>query len=198
MKFHKPTRSELLLLLTPVLGVFFFALISLNIFVLPEQKNKSSSCQENLRMIVTGIKQYQNDYDYHFPPNKIGWANEIDPYLKSQSFYHCPSDQNTSNTSSKKGYMSYWMNSQLNGIVIGRISSPSKTLLIGEGNDGSDFSDAMYVRRSLPTSWLNNSFQPPFRHYGGANYAFVDGHIVRLRPDEVEHFGGRIDPFSPQ
>ena len=55
---------------------------------------RRASCQSNLKQIGLGFEQYKNDYDQFYPGsvvNNISWSTLIDPYLKSEQIFVCPS-----------------------------------------------------------------------------------------------------------
>ncbi len=53
---------------------------------------RSASCQSNLKQIGLGLIQYTQDYDERYPlatskGSEYGWAQEIQPYLKSLQIF---------------------------------------------------------------------------------------------------------------
>ena len=54
-------------------------------------------------------------------------------------------------------------------------------LLSGDGNDGTDATNARYSLSELPDAW-HNADAPALRHLDGANYAFADGHVKSMKP----------------
>lgn len=57
---------------------------------------RRASCQSNLKQLALGIEQYKNDYDTKYPgfgqPGNAGWAQNVQPYLKSLQILQCPSE----------------------------------------------------------------------------------------------------------
>ncbi len=138
-----------------------------------------------------GVKQSLRFYQ----GKPVGWADGIFPYLRSDSLYMCPSETTGNLNRSNAGYTDYWLNGNLASVPQKLVVLPIQTLLIGDGNDGSDNSNATYSKTSFG-SWLDDQSSPMYRHLGGANYLFVDGHIKWLKPQDVKNFGGRSDPFA--
>ncbi len=167
------------------------------------EKARRRSCQANQRSVFIALLQYTADSDGKFPPatsrqpKVVGWADGLQPWIKCLTCYHCPKDKIIINgNASRAGYTSFWLNANLSGAPKSAVRFPASTFLLGEGSDGIDKTDATYSKSSLPTSWLTDSNSPAFRHLGGANYLFVDGHVAWLKPDEATSCFGRSDCFA--
>ena len=78
------------------------------------------------------------------------------------------------------------MNQRLSGFAAWQFSNSYATLLYGEGNDGTDATDARYALDSLPASWQKTQDSPAQRHPQGANYAFVEGHVKWIPMDRMQ------------
>lgn len=185
---------------------------------------RRSGCQNNIKLIAMALRQYSKDFDDKYPPctigglsapgwrwiasegtmhltpaykgSPVGWADALQPYAGSEAAYLCPSaDAPRRGSQSQRGYTHYWLNTNIANIAPGKFNAPALTLLLGDGYDSRDNTDATYNKKSFGL-WPSDSHSPMYRHFGGANYLFVDGHIQWLKPDEVQHFGGRSDPFA--
>lgn len=197
-------RPYLLFCSIPIL----IAVILFPVFGNAREKARRSSCQSNLKQIMLGIKQYTQDNDSKFPlvavrpvpkipstdPIKapvIGWADALQPYLKSVCIYQCPSEITPPaqhSVSAEAGYIDYWMNSRLAGCKANGAS------LIALG-DGEGLGTAQSSLHGLPADWehaypvnRDGGTEPPWfrRHMDGANYAFADGHVQWLRPEQID------------
>jgi general secretion pathway protein G len=89
-------------------------------------------------------------------------------------------------------------NGNLSAFPSTELTRPAATLLTGDGNDGREVADGTYNKTSLPAQWLNDYNSPAYRHLGGANYGFADGHVKWLRPDEISSAPGADYTFSTQ
>ncbi|HEX8832644.1 MAG TPA: H-X9-DG-CTERM domain-containing protein [Abditibacteriaceae bacterium] len=190
-------------------------------FFHPSKRTSRSNCQGNLRNLYLGLKQYQQDYDGVLPPAKIGgnrggtsessgiypyvgWGDAIIPYHKNSTAYICydtlpqvpPSIPLRGVKPALSGYTDFWMNSNLSGLRTTTLPHPAATLLLGEGNDGTDVTDASYNRNSIPAKWIADRTMPTWRHIGTANYLFADGHVAALKPNEVTSNFGRSNCFA--
>ena len=157
MKNHQISRAKnrfpaftLIELLVVIAIIAILAAILFPVFARARENARRSSCQSNLKQIGLGILQYTQDYDERFPkistPVAVappwGWADTIQPYLKSTQIFKCPSfTGNTGDVPNAAGYCTYWINGKLNvdpgNGVVGRplaaLDSPSLTVLNGDG-----------------------------------------------------------------
>lgn len=128
-----------------------------------------------------------------------GWADALFLYIRDPRVYQCPAAANAGQTDpTRPGYTDYWYNRNLANLPVPAVTRPANTLLLGEGNDGSDATDARYCLSSLPPEWPINVQSPPFRHAGGALYAFADGHAQWLTPGRITSENGGDCTFSLQ
>jgi prepilin-type N-terminal cleavage/methylation domain-containing protein/prepilin-type processing-associated H-X9-DG protein len=153
------------------------------------------NCQSNLKQIGLGFRQYTQDYNDRYPQviagvngSQFGWADGLHPYLKSTAIFQCPSEatRNPGKDPRKVSYTDYWMNSRLAGVRETDVTGFTVTILAGEGNDGTDATDARYSIDGLPAAWLNDTKSPIYRHLDGSNYAFADGHVKWLKPAKIK------------
>lgn len=202
------TRIELLIVLA-VLGVGAAALIPVYKRV-RKNFNVHSSCASNLKQIGLGLLQYTQDYDEHLPPAAMpstsdgyalgappyGWADTIQPYVKSRQLFWCPENEIARPQDSRQPNLTdYYLNSKLAGRAFNTVLKPEAVIAAGEGNDGRELSNARYARSGVPASWASEENSPLLRHPRardslklGAYYLFLDGHVKYLE--------GTSPPFS--
>ena len=110
--------------------IAILAAILFPVFARARENARRSSCQSNLKQIGLGVFQYIQDYDEKFPlavtgsssatsTPPVGWADSIQPYLKSVQIFQCPSESTSPSTNptaqaiSGASYTDYWYNGGL-------------------------------------------------------------------------------------
>ncbi|MBV9867962.1 MAG: DUF1559 domain-containing protein [Abitibacteriaceae bacterium] len=180
---------------------------------------RRAACQSNLKQIALALRQYEQDYE-RFPSVRsssiadvkgaapsahlfYGWADSIQPYVRSLAIYQCPAEPTPSNPDPTQfGYTDYWFNMRLSSFEYKRLTQPDRTVLLGDGNS-SDARNGVY---DLPPHWYSinggpihsDDKSPVYRHLGGANYAFADGHVKWLRPTQFREVPGAYYTFHAQ
>lgn len=138
-----------------------------NEFDRARENARRASCQSNLKQIALGIAQYNQDYDEKLPLAKP-WIDVLQPYVKSEQIFKCPA------VTDPKGY-GYAYNSRLSAKGFEAIESVSQTV-------------SVYETSVLKRNAFGMGENPAFRHYGGANYAFVDGHVKWFDKTKIPSF----------
>ncbi len=178
-------------------------------FYIANQQAGSDSCQNQLTQLNLCLRLYTKDFDAKLPPvdfkgarwtlwrkhknpgvkiGVAGWADCFALYARDVTGFQCPKETHNGVSNPRgRNYTDYWYNRNLANIEYSVMAMPSRTLAFGDGNDGTDRTDATYSLSAFPPNWLSDSTKPPFRHLGGANYLFVDGHVAWLKPDEVSN-----------
>ena len=151
-------------LLVVIAIIAILAAILFPVFARARENARRSSCQSNLKQIALGAKQYIQDYDEKFPLSIVniggtfsssrpaGWADALQPYLKSTQIFQCPSESapGTDNpvppSGSDAGYTDYWYNGMLSADAAGTdyttsvseaaLPFVSLTILVGDGSTG--------------------------------------------------------------
>ena len=202
------TLVEVLIVLF-VIGVL--AALLFPVFSKARENARRSSCQSNLKQIGLGFMQYARDYDETFPlayadsdgsgsyssAFDAGWADNLQPYLKSTRLFQCPSE--TSAYAPPLRATDYWYSapaSQIESMAV--IAEVSRTVLCGDGvampaafvaTHGAlayegDAPSLKYNRDIWDISEQTGG-QGGRRHLGGSNFLFCDGHVKWLRPETV-------------
>lgn len=181
-----------LIVVVVIIGVL--AAMLMPVFHRPGENAPRSSCQQYMRQIGLAIKQYRSDYDERLPliallnSSAFGWADAVYPYARNHQLFQCPSEKTSKEPAAnagRRGYTDYWYNAHVSGLNAEKLRFAASTILLGEGNDGQELTDARYVKYSLAPDWYKDEEKPSFRHLGGANYAFVDGHVKWTRPETI-------------
>ncbi|BCM91541.1 hypothetical protein IAD21_03416 [Abditibacteriota bacterium] len=164
--------------------ILILAAILFPVFMRPDEGGgrRRSICQSNLKQIGLGFAQYGQDYNEKFPRAQVnastGWADVLQPYIKSRQIFQCPTAPNAS-----PSLTDYFYNRRASDVVVDKFESSSQTILTGDGNDNAP----MWASLSqLPPSWIKIESSPARRHLDGANYGFADGHVKYLTPSKVK------------
>ena len=105
--------------------------------------------------------------------------------IREGNIFQCPSEAQEATD----GYSDYWLNSDLMGMHDVHIRYPSNTILIGDGDAGPpgyNLAAAAIPTNDPPIQAWSETADYAMRHSGGANYAFVDGHVKWLRPEAID------------
>lgn len=175
------------------------AAILLPTFMQAMEKARQVVCASNLRQLAMAISMYAEDYGGLLPyvgyldtasqwqGNGWLWAELIQPYVMNEGVFSCPTT---------RGAVSYGMNGLVSGAGSDSVEWPSQTVLLSDYQPLQQWAPwdpgqpayqiALDVERQDPAdpgSPLKDCFT---RHQGGAVYAFLDGHVKRLRPNSLK------------
>ena len=201
-------------LLVVIAIIAILAAILFPVFARARENARRASCQSNLKQIALGVMQYAQDYDEKLPlwfanmdgsaTNSYtttttnagqpgydqGWAELLQPYLKSKQIFQCPSETTGPGAStSNVNYTDYMYNGDISsynsgtgsGLSMAAINYPSNTVLNADAT--SQWSGSVFGN--------NYAWGPPHtasyytRHLEGANVSFVDGHVKWFKPQNV-------------
>jgi hypothetical protein len=121
------------------------------------EKGRAGACRANMKQLALGLTMYMQDYDERFPP-PAKWSSGVLPYVKNRSIFRCPSDA---------ANWSYALNQNVAGNDM--VNLEPNWVMLFESN----------IHRA-GASGLAAQVAKPARHYGGSNYALVNGETKRL------------------
>lgn len=176
-------------------------------------KRGQRMCLSNLRQIVLGTKLYVRDYDEKMPlvfadndgsrsfdsVSDIGWTEAIEPQLRGRWLYQCPAEPGYPDWRDSLGarYCDYFFNARLSARPESTIDYVSEVVIFGDHIAGNA---ANYVSQSKALDRVAAT-----RHFEGANYAFVDGHVKWMKPTLINvgaaspgHYSLRFGKYRPQ
>lgn len=151
--FIKVKKGFTLIELLVVIAIIaILASILFPVFGRARENARRSSCQSNIKQIGLGFKQYIQDYDEKYPlavadtggslgtfdAADQGWAQSMQPYMKSTQIFQCPSETNSPNANGGNvtGYSDYWANYNVisaTGVAEAALDSQTLTVLNGDG-----------------------------------------------------------------
>ena len=222
----KKSAFTLIELLVVIAIIAILAAILFPVFARARENARRSSCQSNLKQISLGLLQYRQDYDERFAPASVaapgvGWANIMQPYVKSIQILQCPSNSNPPNDNplaepfgggyGNSSFTDYSYNSLLApgdpniGISESTVNQPVLTIMLVDGtpynasgsipyNNGNQCVGIIGFQTGAGVCGdgaLNRT--EATRHLEGGNYAFVDGHVKFQKPTQVY---GAATPFA--
>jgi len=221
--YHK-RGFTLIELLVVIAIIAILAAILFPVFARARENARRASCQSNLKQIALGVFQYTQDYDEKYPKvivnggagsppdgstssptNPYGWADALQPYLKSTQIFQCPSETGAPVAASSGAfsgqidptaiqYTDYWFNSQMSSVSQASIDSVSLTVMNGDGTgdrsyywyDGCNANGgATYSPCDTTISYVQGLGSAHGRHLDGGNVAFADGHVKWLKGNIV-------------
>lgn len=213
---HPKTGFTLIELLVVIAIIAILAAILFPVFGRARENARRSSCQSNMKQINLGLLQYAQDYDERMPlvpaggggsvtpanyNAPYGYADALQPYLKSLQIMQCPSEKNTFQPSSdplNNGYTDYAYNLGLArgqggttamGALLAQIEYASLTLSLVEvvvtGNQGKAYSSQAGGGGGTNVGLAFSTGPDWVRHLEGSNYGFADGHVkwIKGNPD---------------
>jgi prepilin-type N-terminal cleavage/methylation domain-containing protein/prepilin-type processing-associated H-X9-DG protein len=141
-------------LLVVIAIIAILAAILFPVFARARENARKSSCQNNVKNVVLAFKQYIDNNDERYPLIGVtsavgptppyGWADALQPYLKNDQIFQCPSDANEAGANPQTlGYTDYYYNanfvlwttatSSARGANESVFGSTAQTIILGDG-----------------------------------------------------------------
>jgi prepilin-type N-terminal cleavage/methylation domain-containing protein/prepilin-type processing-associated H-X9-DG protein len=232
---HAFTLIELLVVIAIIA---ILAAILFPVFARARENARRASCQSNLKQIGLGVMQYVQDYDERYPlyrsntaanttpSNPYGFADEIQPYLKSSQIFQCPSESGAATVGATgtpfagqanptaTGYTDYSYNMMLSsdnggnfnrGRSMAELTQVSLTVMVVEDSpfyaSTWEWGCGLAAACSLfPAGPAKTSVAAANRHLGGSNIGFADGHVKWFKSagDTSAYFANVYNSMTPQ
>lgn len=211
--------------------IAILAAILFPVFARARENARRTSCQSNLRQIGLGMLQYVGDYDEIMPfsfygtsgsstppgstPNNYKWMDAIQPYVKSEQVFNCPSDSAPNLYHFRDGvnYGSYGLNgaygsgpdnttpprsSTLYLVNAASLATPSTTVWVTDNNNapstgnpggsqGFFWGATPMVDASKNPRQLQNIVE---RHLDTTSVLWCDGHVKSSKLDALARPNG--------
>jgi len=226
LKSKRQTPGFTLIELLVVIAIIaILASILFPVFARARENARRASCMSNLKQIGLGLLQYTQDYDEKFVGSWYSgtgaqrsdghsdpsypywhWNDAIQPYVKSEQIFDCPSDtinhqymyyKDAGYDASKAHWGSYSMNSfyysagtsynSPRNINLAQLEDPVGTVWILDSNDYWEVACSTVADCAGDTI----SGSPPYmdgiiaRHLDTVATLFTDGHVKSLRLDAL-------------
>ncbi len=213
-------------LLVVIAIIAILAAILFPVFARARENARRTSCQSNLKQIGLGLLQYVGDYDETLPfsffgtsgnstpagstPDNYKWMDAIQPYLKSEQVFNCPSDSATNLYHFRDGlnYGSYGLNgaygsgpdnttpprsSTLYLVKMAALATPSTTVWVADNNNAPSTtnpngSQGFYwnVSPTIDSTRTPRQLQNIVeRHLDTTSILWCDGHVKAVKLDAL-------------
>jgi prepilin-type N-terminal cleavage/methylation domain-containing protein/prepilin-type processing-associated H-X9-DG protein len=194
MKLSRKIGFTLIELLVVIAIIAILAAILFPVFARARENARRASCMSNEKQIGIAVMQYLQDYDeryMHQHENEGGsdpipdyfWYQPLQPYIKSDQVFRCPSDTENPRTA-ESDYV-------INGFFAhdsasSQFSNIAEQIMASERHNGVDDIDyhpwgAGGDINAAPDPAEFDDHIDKTRHFDGANYLFGDGHVKWMR-----------------
>ena len=218
-------------LLVVIAIIAILAAILFPVFAQAREKARQTSCLSNVKQLGTAYMMYLQDYDETFPPHvtertapagtpdtaearrPFTYRYKLEPYLKNQQVFKCPSAPAWPTPSAGRWYTTDYGNNHSDAnlpganqqvwyqnnpdfgfnetTAIASISFPAQFIILGDAGRASGLPSrgGMYPQpfafndAALPDTQQQGRFLP--RHSGGGNLAYGDGHAKWSKPERT-------------
>ncbi|BCM89260.1 hypothetical protein IAD21_01105 [Abditibacteriota bacterium] len=210
---HKSSRRAFTLieLLVVIAIIAILAAILFPVFARARENARRSSCQSNVKQIGLGVLQYAQDYDEKYPlAHTPSWYVTIQPYLKSEQIYKCPSDSDNTSASGVAYKVSYAgcydaLGDSNQPRTLASFDSPASMVMVTDGGKQADATTGTVSLNSpdkngglrvlidvhhgggtfdAAATTDGNWMGPSPRHLETVTVGFVDGHVKSLKPEK--------------
>ena len=195
MRSTRPVAFTLIELLVVIAIIAILAAILFPVFAKAREKARQSSCSSNQKQMAVSQLQYIQDYDEQVPyswyeaPYSKYWYQVLDPYVKNQQLWYCPSDK-----AQLPGYGRCQNHTPYRAIYsagftsLAQIARPAEASMWCDSYPTAGW-NTMYTYCPIEYPAYTNSISN--RHNEGANATFWDGHVKWMSWNEIVNGNNR-------
>jgi prepilin-type N-terminal cleavage/methylation domain-containing protein/prepilin-type processing-associated H-X9-DG protein len=192
-------------LLVVIAIIAILAAILFPVFAQAREKARATSCLSNQKQIGLATMMYAQDYDETLVPMNVSngfgalvFNQLLDPYVKNQGVWVCPSAVTTLSGATRSVGMSdsvarrFWFTSGVQPLSLAALEFPASIIVMGDAQPlawTSTFSANVSGFQACRSATLTASGAAQTsvtlhftRHALGANFIFGDGHAKWTRP----------------
>ncbi len=194
-------------LLVVIAIIAILAAILFPVFAQAREKARGTTCLSNNKQIMLGELMYIQDYDethsfaWGWDSDWKPWHKQIDPYVKNQQLWHCPSDAWSRGGATPVSYSQNfrwpegswgWSSTSYSYLMSpaasaeASIGSPATTIFVAERPNWYHQWDQGWATEVF---WDYSEFTMTgggsTQHSLGGNYALCDGHAKWMRIDQT-------------
>jgi prepilin-type processing-associated H-X9-DG protein len=145
------------------LGMILVAVVVAPVFLNAGKPSRQSRCLMNLKQVSFAHVMYAREHE-DVLPSAARWPEKLYPYTGTPAVHTCPSDDRSSGPMWSDTLISYTMHGAVGGMDSETMVEPDEVLLTWDG--------------LVPVGGIDDVI---FRHNGGANSGYVDGHAKWVR-----------------
>lgn len=231
----KPGGFTLIELLVVIAIIGILAAILFPVFGRARENARKTACASNLKQVGLGIMQYVQDYDEIYPfdalaslntsgvrtgvstLSPLAWMGQIQPYVKSQQLFICPSMRNGSGSIPQDQKNSYWANGGIfstktqTPVAMASVNEASRVVMCFDDMRDLGLNDQAIYR----PFWLNattftdnngggSSLTPGVggnsrlgAHNEITNVLWADGHVKTIKTNNLRRAALPAEPPAP-
>lgn len=189
-------------LLVVIAIIAILAAILFPVFAKAREKARQASCASNLKQIALAFAMYVQDYDEHFPwccyprgekgnpiprwrpitnnSNDPRYNGTLMPYIKNRQVFVCPSYGSIGSYAAPRQLLQG--SGGCDGQMLAKVPYPAEHVLCGDGGGQQGMCGANRSSNCQGRVGRHDTRYPDrkprwYRHNGGVNFAYVDGHV---------------------